>query len=359
VFEAVSPTGQRVALKTVMWEDQGSTRSRWEAIERFQREARAARSLSHPNIVQVLDIGADGDTFFIVMEFLDGHSVRDLLNLAGAIKLDRAVEIVLAACEALACAHEHEIVHRDIKPDNIVVLRTGLVKLTDFGLASIVHEKSVTQTGTMMGTFAYMSPEQVRGEKLDAGSDIFSLGATFYEMVSGQSAFGGAEPAVVVNRILNEEPTPISGLPAQLSRVITRCLRKQLQYRYQTAREMIAELGQWKAAAQSTRTAILTPGAEGPAVVYTRSSPAVPGARPQPTPESAAQPTASGRIPDLRCPKCHEAMSRTTPSCWRCGTPNPVLVSERQHGEHGRLVQDALETLSSRRKKQGWFRKTK
>jgi serine/threonine-protein kinase len=242
VYQALSPEGATVAIKTVLWPESADPRGRWEAIERFQREARAARSLSHPNICQVLDFGADEDSLYIVMEFLDGQTVRDMISLAGAIRADRAVEIASSAGEALAHAHDQGVVHRDVKPENIMILRGGQAKLTDFGLASVASERTLTMPGTTMGTVYYMSPEQVRGEKLDARSDIFSLGATLYEMLTGVRAFQAEEPAAVMNQILTKDPPPLAGVPATIAETVEKCLRKDPGERHQSTRELIASL---------------------------------------------------------------------------------------------------------------------
>jgi sugar lactone lactonase YvrE len=242
VFQALSPEGATVALKTVLLPERGDPRARWEAIERFQREARAARTLDHPNICQVLDFGADEDTLYIVMEFLDGETVRQLIDLGGAIELRRAVQIVRGVAEAIAHAHDEGVIHRDIKPGNIMILHSGQVKLTDFGVAAIVREAGEPQGGETTGTPLYMSPEQARGEEVDARSDIFSLGATFYEMLTGRRPFQGDDPKMAMNRILTMDPPPIPGLPAPISRILEQCLRKDPKERFQSARDMLAAL---------------------------------------------------------------------------------------------------------------------
>ncbi len=355
VCEALSPDGATVAVKTVIWPEGLDARARWETVERFQREARASRSLTHPNICRVLDTGADDDTFFIVMEFLDGQTVAELIQLAGAIKVERALEIMVSVCEALGYAHERGIVHRDIKPDNIMVLRSGQVKLTDFGLASIVHETSVTQTGTTMGTFYYMSPEQAQGEKLDARSDIFSAGSTFYEMLTGQKPFEGDAPAAVINQILSKDPPLVENVPAHIARAVSKCLRKRREHRFQNAAEILDSLrGGGRAA--GARTVVMPEGAPGP--VYGSTSPSMrPPAAGRKRPAAQSQESvAPGRVPDLRCSKCHEPMRSDTPSCWRCGTPNPVIAQRRDRKQHSRQIEDALRDLAPR-KKRGWLRR--
>jgi serine/threonine-protein kinase len=349
VLQALSPQGQTVAIKTMLLPEGIDARARWETVERFQREARAARSLVHPNIVQVLDIGADRDTFFIVMEYLDGQTVRELIELAGAIKLDRAVDIITVACEALAYAHDQGIIHRDIKPDNIMVLRNGVVKLTDFGLAAIVVERGVTQTGTVMGTFCYMSPEQARGEKLDARSDIFSLGATFYEMLTGQPPFAGDSPGAVLGNILNSDPPPVPGLPPHLSRTLGRCLRKQPQYRFQQAREIIASLRATETATPATRTAVLPgrPITPPPAAASPRS----PGTSSQLGGAAFSRSAAETPMPGFRCSKCGERMDPKVAACWKCGAPNSLMLRRTEQTKSQQQINRALSEYSPPRKR--------
>jgi serine/threonine-protein kinase len=258
VYQALSPEGATVAIKTVLWPESVDPRDRWEAIERFQREARAARSLTHPNICQVLDCGADEDSLYIVMEFLDGETLNDLIALAGGIKVARAVEIVCDVGEGLGHAHEQGIIHRDVKPRNIMVLRAGQVKLTDFGVASVLRETTLTTNGKKMGTVYYMSPEQVRGEKLDGRSDIFSLGVTFYEMLAGRRPFEAEEQAAVMHQILTQDPPAVAGLPAPVSQALERCLRKDPQERFQSAREMITSLGAGEPATTTASAGVLS-----------------------------------------------------------------------------------------------------
>jgi hypothetical protein len=348
VLQALSPQGQTVAIKTMLLPEGIDARSRWETVERFQREARAARSLVHPNIVQVLDIGADQDTFFIVMEYLDGQTVRELIELAGAIKVDRAVDILTVACEALAYAHDQDIIHRDVKPDNIMVLRNGLVKLTDFGLAAIVTERGVTQTGTVMGTFYYMSPEQARGEKLDARSDIFSLGATFYEMLTGQPPFAGDSPGAVLSKILNSDPPPVPGLPPHVSRTLGRCLRKQPQYRFQNACEIIASLRASEAGTAVTRTAVVP----GRPITPAPAAP-VPGSVGTPTPSGGvafSRSAAETPMPGFRCSKCGERMDPKVAACWKCGAPNSLMAQRTEQAKRQQQINQALSGFSPNKK---------
>ncbi len=358
VFLATSPSGDEVALKTVIFPEGLDPRARWETVERFQREARAARSLSHPSICQVLDIGADGDTFFIVLEFLKGKTLRQIVSDDGPVPPIRALEIMRQVCEGLAYAHDQGIIHRDIKPDNIMVLEDGGAKLMDFGLASIVHETGVTQTGTALGTFPYMSPEQARGEKLDARSDIFSLGATFYEVVTGRRAFQGDAPGAIIAEVLGKDPD-MSLLPTSLTRIIGRCLRKDPTYRFQSIGELLAGLGAPGAAPASGGTMVLGQTATLPGqpagAAPASAAPSTPMGSGLVSPEDVKR--AMGDAPKgLLCSKCKEKLSETDAVCWRCGTPNPVMASRRHEKKVQKTVEDALRGYQPRKKK-GWFRR--
>jgi len=276
------------------------------------------------------------------------------------MEVQRAVEIMLEVCEALAYAHEQGVVHRDIKPDNIMVLRGGAVKLMDFGLASIGHESGLTQTGMTMGTFAYMSPEQARGEKLDARSDIFSLGVTFYEMLTGRQLFTGSGPGAIVNEILNKDPEPPPGLPAHVSRTLAKCLRKRPAYRFQTVGEIVDTLRGAPKSLTAQPTVVL-PTAVRVSAARATSTPASSPRTPAPT---LRPPTGQERgSPGLgagayRCPKCHEPLTANTPTCWRCGTPNPAMAQQKSLHESQVAIKSALRDYE-RTSKRGWFRRRK
>jgi len=384
VYLARSSEGREVALKTIIFPQGLNARARWETVERFQREARAARSLTHDNICQVLDTGADGETFFIVMEYLDGQSLRERIEETGSLPVERSVQIMFDVCEALAYAHDQGIIHRDIKPDNIMVLRGGRAKIMDFGLASIVYESGMTQTGTMLGTISYMSPEQARGEKLDVRSDVFSLGVTFYEMLTGRQAFQGEAPGAVIHAISNTEVEPVSGLPPTVSRTVNKCLRKQPMYRFQTVREIIAALRTTGVPPVSDRvqnafpegTMVMPAGAPSGSVVPPTPPPAAPAQPPTPptpslisaaTPPAAAKPTPSpisaatpppavsaAKGPGFKCTKCGEWLAEKTASCWKCGTPNPAISVRKSRSQSQSAISDALQDYKPP-KKRGWF----
>lgn len=223
-------------------------------VRRFEREARAASSLNHPNIITIHEIGEVEDTHFIATEFIEGQTLRERIR-SGALGLDEVVNIALQIAGALSAAHSAGIVHRDIKPENIMVRPDGLVKVLDFGLAQPFEceggSKGVqasldsrTDSGSLMGTTNYLSPEQVRGLDIDHRTDIFSLGVVLYEMVAGKRPFAGSCVASTFDAILTDEPPPIlvSEVPEQLSRVINRALEKDRDSRYQTADQLKTDL---------------------------------------------------------------------------------------------------------------------
>ncbi len=215
-------------------------------LERFRREAQAAASLSHPNIVSVFDTGSDGDTWFIVMELVAGNTLRDLIHLHGPVHPARAAEICSEVAGALAVAHARGIVHRDVKPGNVMLTTEGKVKVMDFGIARATAVPSITQTSAVVGTAQYIAPEQAQGLEADARSDLYSLGCCLYEMVTGQVPFTGPTPVAIAYRHIQEDPTPPRALnasvPVPLERVCLKAMAKRPEDRYQTAAEMQRDL---------------------------------------------------------------------------------------------------------------------
>jgi serine/threonine protein kinase len=255
-----SRLGRQVALKFLP----ASFSQETKALERFRVEARAASSLSHPAICAIYDIGQDGDQPFIVMEALKGETLRERIT-KGPLKVTEVLDIGIQLADALEAAHEQGIIHRDIKPANIFLGDRNRVKVLDFGLAKLtsspsslssaadttsplgqLQDNQITQPGTALGTVSYMSPEQARGEQIDSRTDLFSLGAVLYEMVTGTQAFGGSTTAVVYDSILNRAPRPIAHLnplvPPRLEGVIATALEKERDLRYQHASDLQAEL---------------------------------------------------------------------------------------------------------------------
>jgi serine/threonine protein kinase/Tfp pilus assembly protein PilF len=250
-----SRLGRAVALKFLSEELSRDPR----AVERFQREARAASALNHPHICAVYDIGEHAGRHFMAMELLEGTSLHQLIA-GGALPTDRILELGVELADALEAAHAKGIIHRDIKPANIFVTDRGHAKLLDFGLARPPLDRPamtagptvehLTEPGSVLGTLAYMSPEQVRGEALDAHTDLFSLGCVLYEMTTGRPAFGGSTPGTIHEAILNRAPIPVGRVnpesPPRLEEVINKALEKDPKLRYQHASELRADLQRLK-----------------------------------------------------------------------------------------------------------------
>lgn len=218
---------------------------------RFRREAQNAAALNHPAIVAVYDTGeaetASGPLPYIVMEYVDGMTLRDIVHTDGPIPSQRAIEIIADVCQALNFSHQHGIIHRDVKPANIMISQAGAVKVMDFGIArAIADNTSVTQTAAVIGTAQYLSPEQARGEKVDARSDVYSLGCVLYEILSGQPPFTGDSPVAVAYQHVREDPVPLShknpDIAPELDAVVLKALAKNPDNRYQTAAQMRVDL---------------------------------------------------------------------------------------------------------------------
>ena len=217
-----------------------------EFVERFRREAQAAASLSHPNIVSIYDVGKDGDCYYIVMECVTGTSLKEAIAESGHMSPQRAARISWQILAALQHAHENGIVHRDIKPHNVMVTFDERVKVTDFGIARALSTSTLTETGTIIGTVNYFSPEQARGEAVEAQSDIYSLGVVLYEMLTGTVPFKGESPVSIALQHLQTVVTPPTKLnpaiPKGLERVVLKALEKNPSRRYQDARQMMRAL---------------------------------------------------------------------------------------------------------------------
>lgn len=243
VYEAQDLTfGRRIALKELNLTAGVTGQARRDRIERFNREARSAGRLSHPNIVAIFDFGEEGGRHFIVMEYLEGQNLRETISARGALPLKEAIDIASQILDALFFAHRNSVIHRDIKPDNIHILPGGQVKLTDFGIARLTEEPSLTIDGQVFGTPSYMSPEQIIGKQIDHRSDIFSLGIVLYEMVTGRKPFVGDNVVSITYAIMNQETPPLPGVPQSIERIIRRALSKNPLERFATAEEMKIEL---------------------------------------------------------------------------------------------------------------------
>jgi len=244
VYRAEDPALDRVvALKTILLSDDVENRKEYE--KRFALEARAAGKLNHPNIVTTFDFGEEGDLAFLAMELLEGTDLRTRLKEKG-LATDEAVEIAVQVADGLGFAHERGVVHRDIKPGNIMLLERGGAKIMDFGIARMRSDDFKTSTGMVLGTPRFMSPEQIAGVAVDQRSDVFSLGVVLYEMLTGQMLFAGADSAQIAHNVTNIEHEPPSRRNKEVSSlldfVVARALKKDPAVRYQDAYEFAADL---------------------------------------------------------------------------------------------------------------------
>jgi eukaryotic-like serine/threonine-protein kinase len=248
--------GRKVALKLLPAEFTADA----DQLRRFEQEARAASSLNHPNIITIFEVGQEGSLHYIASEFIDGQTLRQQMK-SGRIDLGLALDVAAQIAAALTAMHRHGIVHRDIKPENVMGQRDGYVKVLDFGLAKLIEppdpgpmsadnaqaptlaKAANTKSGILMGTPRYMSPEQARGESVDARADIFSLGSVLYEMITGHAPFAGATWSDVIAAILRDDPPPLTRhapeTPRELEKIVSRALRKDRERRYQTAEELL------------------------------------------------------------------------------------------------------------------------
>jgi serine/threonine-protein kinase len=252
VYEGFHPdTGEKVAIKVLRAEHLADGRAD-SARARFEREAQVTQRLRHPNIVAVHEYGEQGRIKFIAMEFLHGRELRQLMRERGRFTFDDATFVLLQLLDALGHSHQHGVVHRDIKPTNLMVLEGLHVKVMDFGIARI-DSAAFTQMGAVLGTPTYMSPEQMRGEAADGRADLWAAGVMLYELLAGRPPFAGANWLEVMKNVATLEPAPVSslvdGLPPALDALLARALAKQREDRFQEAGAFARELTKVAAAA--------------------------------------------------------------------------------------------------------------
>jgi len=236
--------------------------------ERFYHEARAASGLLHANVAVVFEINDHDDQVFIAMEYVEGKTLKQIVE-EEALAIKKILDIAIQMCDGLVVAHERGIVHRDIKSENIMVTAKGQPKITDFGLAKVKGATKLTKTGSTLGTAAYMSPEQARGEEVDHRSDIFSFGVVLYEMLTGRLPFGGEHLAALLYSIINVEPQPIARfnekVTPEIERIAAKALEKDRDDRYQHVDEMLSDLRRERKKLDYVKTGYVTaPGVKDP-----------------------------------------------------------------------------------------------
>ncbi|SDG10643.1 Stk1 family PASTA domain-containing Ser/Thr kinase [Desulfosporosinus hippei] len=220
-------------------------------IRRFRREAQSAASLSHPNIVSIYDVGKDGDTEYIVMEFVEGRNLKEIIREYAPLSTEQSINLARQITGAIQNAHENHIIHRDIKPHNILVTSDGHAKVTDFGIARAVSSATVTHTGDIVGSVHYLSPEQAKGIQSNEQSDIYSLGIVLYELLTGKVPYDGETPIAIALKHLQQEPLPPSKLNPRITKdfeaVIMRAIAKTPEKRYLSAKELLEDLNRIQA----------------------------------------------------------------------------------------------------------------
>jgi len=245
VYKAVDPIIDRtVAIKTINLNLSKQELEEYE--QRFQQEIKAAGRLNHPNIVTIYDVGKTEQVAYMAMEFLEGQELKDIIASGKLLPTEQVVDIIAQVADGLWFAHEQDIVHRDVKPSNIMVLKGGIAKITDFGIARLPNSAVKTMTGLILGSPRYMSPEQVIGKSLDTRTDIFSLGVVLYEALTGMAPFDGDNVNAIMYATVNTAPPPPSthnrGVPAMLDLIVAKAMAKAVDDRYQSVKEFADDL---------------------------------------------------------------------------------------------------------------------
>jgi len=286
-------------------------------VERFRREASAAAQLNHPNIVQVFDRGETDGTYFIVMEYLTGPDLKSLIRTRGALPPLEAIDNTQQILGALATAHRRDVIHRDIKPQNVMLASDGLLKVTDFGIARAGAESEMTEAGSVIGTAQYLSPEQAHGGELTSASDCYSAGVVLYEMLTGRVPFDGERPVVVAMKQINEPPVPPRtyepDIPPALEAVVLKALAKRPSERYRSAEEFSAALNEVRRqidpSSTGQHTMVLGAAAAAETAAQTTLMATSP---PPPSQPTATTPRAAGPPPAGTSPPAKKKGSRTT-----------------------------------------------
>jgi len=269
VYKAVDPIIDRtVAIKTINLNLSRQELEEYEA--RFQQEIKAAGRLNHPNIVTIYDVGKTDQVAYMAMEFLEGNELKDIIASGNLMPADQVVDIIAQVADGLWFAHQQDIVHRDVKPSNIMVMKGGIAKITDFGIARLPNSAVKTMTGLILGSPRYMSPEQVIGKTIDARSDIFSLGVVLYESLTGAAPFDGDNVNAIMYSTVNTTPPPPSqhnrGIPTMLDLIAAKAMAKLLEDRYQTVKELADDLREVRRQLDSNRPAAALRATSNPSV---------------------------------------------------------------------------------------------
>src|SRR5690349_16587670 len=276
VYKAVDPIIDRtVAIKTSNLNLSKTELEEYEA--RFQQEIKAAGRLNHPNIVTIYDVGKTDQVAYMAMEYLEGQELKDMIASGNLPQADVVVDIIAQVADGLSFAHQQDIVHRDVKPSNIMVLKNSLAKITDFGIARLPNSAVKTMTGLILGSPRYMSPEQVIGKTIDARSDIFSLGVVLYEALTGVAPFDGDNVNAIMYATVNTTPPPPSShnrqIPTMLDLIVAKAMAKLLEDRYQTIREFADDLREARRQMDSGRPATALKASTAPPPSQPRMTP--------------------------------------------------------------------------------------
>lgn len=328
VYEAQDPDlGCELALKVITLKSGASPESRQRQVERFSREARALSQINHPHVVRLIERGEIGGQAFFTMELVRGTTLRDRLQFEGSLSLTELLRLTLEMCGVLDHLHQQGVVHRDVKPDNIMLMPDGSAKLMDFGIAMLLFEDNQSTTGGFEGSPAYMSPEQVAGRPVDGRTDIYSLAVTVYEAATGKRAFDGDSIATITQKVVKEYPAPPAGLPLHFQAILMRAMAKNPSHRYARASELAADLRAGRMPYVPRTPAVVPPPPPSGLPVYLGGDPpAAPRAYAPSDPQSTlletpAAPPAPAYLPDGR-PACRQHAGRAASlQCGSCKQP--------------------------------------